>query len=186
MRQTSRIVVVDSVLGGDAKPLRHGLYSIVYLPSWIRLRFKFKWDTTSNVLHTLSVMKEYFNGAEFMERPFRAQRCLYTLKALHIYGYDKQSLPRYSEVAREHLSKLMKELSNYLAINPVVAWDWIASWTECRAMAEAYPVEYVRLFRRLRSHLDSKRKPKPELTYFINILEVVAEEHNIDLERKWN
>ena len=180
-KQTSRITVVDSSTG---KTLKHSIYSIVYLPSWLRIRYTFKWSKTEEVFRSTSTMREYFTAAPFKERPFRAQRCLFVIRSLYLYSYKRNGLPRFSIVSIELLTKLMKELTEYLNNNPVVAWDWIAAWSESQALAEAYPDELVKIFRRLRSHRDSKRKPKTELSYFIGILEAVARDHNIDLEYK--
>jgi len=177
------IVVIDSAVPGAA--LQHNTFCIVYTPSWLRLRYSFRWDTTEGVLKTLSMMKEYFNTAAYQEKPIRAQRCMYSVRALHVYGLNKMGTARFSPLAREKLSNLQNELTRYLVINPVVAWDWVVSWTECRALAEAYPEEYIRLFRRLRVHYSLKRKAKPELSYFIDIMEKVAREKDIDLEHKW-
>jgi hypothetical protein len=137
-----------------------------------------------DVFKTLEIMKEYFTAARFEERPYRAQRCLYSLKALHVYGYDRFGAPRYSSVAREMLGKQISSLTDYLEQNPVAAWDWVVSWTECRAMAEAFPDEFRSMFRRLRSLYDTKRKQKPELQYFLAIMSQVAKEHMIDMERR--
>jgi hypothetical protein len=52
-------------------------------------------------------------------------------------------------------------------------------------MAEAFPNEFVRLYRRLRSQHGIKRKPKPELLYFLNLLETVAKEKEMNMEMKW-
>jgi hypothetical protein len=179
-----RILVIDSTLAGEARPLKHGMYSIVYVPSWLRLRYKFRWKTTMDVFKTLDIMKEYFTAAKIVERPYRAQRCLYSIKTLHIYGVDKLGSPRFAAVAREMLSKQASDLTEYLDVNPVAAWDWVVSWTECRAMAEAFPDEFRSMFRRLRSLYDTKRKQKPELLYFLDIMKTVAKDHMIDLEKK--
>lgn len=180
----SRIQVIDSSLGGEAKPLHHGMYSIVYIPSWLRLRYKFRWKTTMGVFHSLDLMKEYFISAQMPDRPYRAQRCMYTLKTLQIHKQDMFGKPRFEQKAREMLGKQIYSLSEYLESNPVAAWDWIVSWTECRAMAEAFPKEYTAMFRRLRSVYDTKRKNKPELQYFLDIMRQVAREYMLDLERK--
>ena len=130
------------------------------------------------------MMKEYFISAKIPDRPYRAQRCLYTIKTLHVHAQDQFGKARYEPKAREMLGRQMYSLAEYLEQNPVVAWDWIVSWTECRAMAEAFPKEFTSMFRRLRSLYDTKRKPKPELQYFLDIMRQVSREHMIDLERK--
>lgn len=183
-RHDSRIVVIDSTKHGMAEPLPHSLYSIVYVPSWLRVRWEFKWTTTAYTLHTLNVMKEYFNTPSWEERPIRAQRCLYSIKALHVFGYRLDGVPRFSELAREQLITLSAKLRDYLEKNPVVAWDWIVSWSECFAMAEAFPNEYVRMYRRLRSHYTTKRSHQAELRYFLDIMETVARERKLDMEHK--
>lgn len=184
MRQNSRIKVIDSTLGGEASPLKQSIYAIVYVPSWLLVKYKFKWSSDISVLKSLSLMKEYFTSASFQDRPFRAQRCVYSLKAINIFGYKRNDMPRFSPASRYMLGSYLKGIQGYLQDNPVVAWDWVVSWTETRAMAEAYPDELVKLFRKLRSHRDTKRKPKPELNYFLNIIQIVAWESQIDLEYK--
>ena len=170
----SRIVVVDSSVPGPNLP--HSMYSIVYVPSWLLMREKFNW---SNMPRTLGMMKEYFVTAPHLERPIRAQRCLYSLKAIDLYHPG-----RYPEDDRYYFETLYKQVNYYLLENPVVAWDWIVSWTECRLLAQVTPEDLVRLFRQLRSKRDTKKMPKPELAYFLNIISEVCLEYHIDTERK--
>lgn len=177
----SKIKVVDSGRQGEKVFLNHGAYAVVYVPSWLILKHHFDW---SNVPATLATMKEYFASAPFEDRPFRAQRCLYTLKTLHIYRRSVTGVYHYNKESRDLIEVTLKTLTRYLQDNPVVAWDWIVSWTEARALAKSYPHELIRLFRRLRSHRDTKRKPKPALSYFLDILSETAKEHNIDMESK--
>lgn len=170
----SRIVVVDSTKPGG--PLSHSMYAIVYTPSWLLLREKFNWQ---EMPRTLSYMKEYFITASFDERPFRAQRCLYSLKAISIYHPG-----RYAKDDRELYVAQYKKLEEYLREHPVIAWDWVVSWTESREIARAFPEDFIRLFRKFRSQKDTKRMPKPELTYFLELIQEVSKELGIDLERK--
>jgi hypothetical protein len=185
MAPSNRVLVIDSTLGGDAKPLNHGVFAVVYTPSWLRLRGKLEWTETSKVMYSLSLMKEYFITAAHEEKPIRAQRCLFVVRTLHIFGTNKYGLPRFSDISKEQLAKLATNLVEYLKINPVIAWDWVVSWTESRAMAEAFPNEYVQLFRRLRSKYDTKRSHKAELLYFIDLMRTVAKEKRIDTEYTW-
>jgi len=180
------VLIIDSTAKGEAEPLHHSIYAIMYVPSWLRIRQTFNWSHREYVMQTLETMQEYFVASELEERPIRAQRCFYSLRSLHIYGYKKDGLPFFDGDMRKLLSTRLRSLTSYLQDNPVVAWDWVVSWAESRAMAEAYPGEYVRLYRRLRSVWTSKRQPKPELLYFINLLEEVAKEKDIDMEHKWN
>jgi len=177
----SKITVVDSGRSGERVFLNHSAYAIVYVPSWLILKRKFDWGYIPD---TLGLMKEYFVSARFEERPFRAQRCLYTLKTLHVYRRSLDGTPHYPDLGRRLIEIHLKTLTEYLQNNPVVAWDWIVSWTETRALADSYPHELIRLFRQLRSHRDLKHKPKPALSYFLDIMEEVAQEKSIDLERK--
>jgi hypothetical protein len=177
-----KIVVIDSTRGGKENPLPHNTYAIVYTPSWLRLRAKFSWRTTVATLKAVELMKEYYMTAEIREKPIRAQRCYYVIKSLNIFGTDRLGSARFSVLARDTLAKHKEALDMYLAMNPVVAWDWAVSWTECRAMVQAFPEEYVSMYRRLRSHHSTRHKPKNELMYFLSIMENVAQEFNTDME----
>jgi hypothetical protein len=177
--------VIDSTKPGNPE-LKHSVYAIVYTPSWFRIRSQFDWKTTAGVFSSLSIMKEYFTSALVQERPIRAERCLLSLKSFRLYSHRRDGTAMYSTTSREMIQDHIDSLAEYLANNPVVAWDWVVSWTECRAMAEAFPDELLKLFRRLRSVRDSKKKPKKELAYFLEIIRTVARENQIDLEhKKW-
>lgn len=179
-----RIVVVDSTCKGVVEPLPHTMYAIVYTPSWLRVRWGFQWKTSAHALKTLETMKEYYTAAPLEERPIRAQRCLYSIKSLNVYGYRQDGVPRFQPFIRTQLKTVQDNLVDYLDNNPVVAWDWVVSWSECFAMAEVFTDEYVRMYRRLRSHWSSKGSRQLELRYFLDIMEIVADERRIDMEFK--